>query len=294
MTPCPLPRPLLAVGLALLLTACATPTARVPQETVYAVTERMELIRFKSDRPDVVLERRALSGLAPGESLRGIDYRVARGVLFALADSGRLYTVDTAQARLSPVAAAAPQSWPVNGQVTGFDFNPTVDRIRVVSSSAQNLRLHPETNAVVDGDAAQPGVQPDGALRYVAGDRHAGRTPDIAGVAYTYNKKDEKITTNYAVDRALGALLMQGSAEGTAPVISPNTGQLRTVGLLGTGSLSEAHFDISDVANTALLAARTTTQAQTRLYLLDLASGKARDIGRIGGGERLLGLAIEP
>ena len=285
---------LLASGLSLLLVACATPTAKVPQETVYAVTERMELIRFKSDRPGVVLERRALSGLQAGESLRGIDYRVARGVLFALADSGRLYTVDIAAARLQPVAAAAPQPWPVQGQVVGFDFNPTVDRIRVVSSSGQNLRLHPETNAVIDGNANEPGVQLDGALRYVAGDRHAGRTPDIAGVAYTYNKKDEKITTNYAIDRALGALLMQGTLEGMLPVVSPNTGQLRTVGLLGTGTLSEAHFDISDVANTALLAARPAGQTQTRLYQLDLSSGRASEIGRVGNGERLLGLAIEP
>jgi len=289
-------RPFLALapGLAVLLAACAVPTAQLPQDTVYAVTRQHELVRLKADRPQQLLERRALSGLAPGDSLRGIDYRVARGVLFALADSGRLYTVDTAQARLLPVAAAAPQPWPVLGGVSGFDFNPTVDRIRVVSASAQNLRLHPETNAVVDGDAALPGVQPDGALRYVAGDRHAGRTPDIAGVAYTYNQKNEKITTNYAIDRALGVLLMQGSAEGAAPVVSPNTGLLRTVGLLGTGPLAEAHLDISDIANTALLAARPVGQTQTRLYRLDLASGRATEIGLIGQGEPLAGLAIEP
>ncbi|MDP3701595.1 MAG: DUF4394 domain-containing protein [Hylemonella sp.] len=284
----------LASGLVLLLAACALPTATLPQDTVVAVTRQHELIRFRADRPQQLLERRALSGLAPGDSLRGIDYRVSRGVLFAVADSGRLYTVDTAQARLIPVAAARPQPWPVQGDVSGFDFNPTVDRIRVVSSSAQNLRLHPETNAVVDGDATQPGVQLDGALRYVAGDRHAGRTPEIAGVAYSYNQKNEKITTNYAIDRALGALLLQGSAEGAEPVVSPNTGQLRTVGLLGTGPLAEAHFDISDIANTALLAARPVGQTQTRLYRLDLASGRATEIGLIGPGDPLAGLAIAP
>jgi hypothetical protein len=284
----------LASGLALVLSACAVGRVSVPQETVYAVTRQHELIRFKSDRPGQVLERRSLSGLAPGESLRGIDYRVARGVLFALADSGRLYTIDTAQARLAPVAAAAPVPWPVQGGVTGFDFNPTVDRIRVLSSSGQSLRLHPETNAVVDGNPAQPGLQLDGGLHYVAGDRHAGRTPDVSGVAYTYNRKNEKITTNYVIDRALGALLMQGSAEGAEPVISPNTGQLRTVGLLGTGALAEAHFDISDIANTALLAARLAGQTQTRLYQVDLASGRATEIGLIGQGEPLAGMAIEP
>jgi hypothetical protein len=226
--------------------------------------------------------------------LRGIDYRVARGVLYALAGSGRLYTVDVAQARLMPVTAAAPAPWPVQGDVTGFDFNPTVDRIRVVSSLAQNLRLHPETNAVIDSNPAEPGLQLDGALHYAAGDRHAGRVPDLAGVAYTYNKKNEKITTNYAIDRTLGALLIQGSPEGAEPVVSPNTGQLRTVGLLGTGPLAEAHFDISDIANTALLAARPAGQTQMHLYQVDLVSGRATDLGVIGRGESLAGLAIEP
>lgn len=289
-------RPLLLLvpGLALLLTACALGTARAPQETVYAVTERLELIRLRSDRPAEVLERRALSGLPAGEQLRGIDYRVARGVLYAIADSGRLYTLDTTQARLQPVAPAAPQPWPLQGGVTGFDFNPTVDRIRVVGAGAQNLRLHPETNAVIDGDAANPGVQPDAVLRYAPDDRHAGRRPDVAGVAYTYNKKDEKLTTNYAIDRALGALLMQGSREGAQPVVSPNTGLLRTVGLLGTGPLGEAHFDISDVANTALMAARRVGESTTRLYRIDLESGRATALGVVAQGERLLGLAIEP
>ncbi len=284
----------LASGLALLLAACALPTAPLPKDTVYAVTRQHELIRFKADRPQQLLDRRALAGLAQGDNLRGIDYRVARGVLYALADSGRLYTVDIAQARLVPVAASAPAAWPVQGSVSGFDFNPTVDRIRVVSSSGQSLRLHPETNAVVDGNPTQPGLQLDGGLHYAAGDRHAGRTPDMAGVAYTYNQKNEKITTNYAIDRALGALLMQGSAAGAEPVVSPNTGQLRTVGLLGTGALAEAHFDISDIANTALLAARLAGQTQMRLYQLDLASGRATELGVISQGEPLAGLAIEP
>lgn len=294
MTSSRFPLRALAAGLALLLVACATPPGKPPQEMVHAVTDGLELIRFRSGRPDEILERRALQGLAAGESLRGIDYRVARGVLYALADSGRLYTVDLARAQLVPVAAAAPRPWPVSGQVTGFDFNPTVDRIRVVSSSGQSLRLHPETNAVIDGNAAEPGLQLDGVLHFVAGDRNAARRPDIAGVAYTYNKKDEKVTTNYVIDRALGALLVQGSLEGATPVISPNTGQLRTIGPLGTGPLDEVHFDISDVANAALLAARRAGQPGTRLYLVDLGSGRARDLGIVGRGERLLGLAIEP
>ena len=283
-----------ALKAGVLLAAGALGAVTTWAETVFAVTEKHELIRFNSERPGQVLDRRALTGLASNEQLVAMDFRVARGVLYALADSGRLYTVDTQGARLIAVAPAAPQAWPVVGQITGLDFNPTVDRIRVVTSSGQNMRLHPDTNAVVDADPGQAGLQLDGALQFAADDANVGRTPMVAGVAYTYNKKDEKITTNYAIDRSLGALLMQGSREGVVPSVSPNTGQLRTVGALGTGALAQAHFDISDVANTALVAAKLTMDAPTHLYQIDLERGRARELGVVGTGELLRGLAIEP
>lgn len=283
---------------ALLLTlgGCASqvPEGRAPQATVYAVTADHALIRFSAAQPGVVQSRQPLQGLPAGEQVRGIDFRVARGVLYALTSSGRLYTVNTDTAQLTPVAAAAPSPWPVQGEITGFDFNPTVDRIRVISATGQNLRLHPDTGAVVDAQPDQPGLQLDGALQYVAGDPQAARRPDMAGVAYTYNHRDEKLTTNYVIDRGLGLLVMQGSAEGVQPVVSPNTGQLRTVGPLGLGPLSDVAFDIADVDNTALLAARAPGGGPTRLYRLDLARGQAQWLGVVGQGERLLGLAIAP
>jgi hypothetical protein len=277
------------------LTACASaPAPTVPPLTVFAVSEQMELLRVQASAPQKVLDRRPVSGLAAGERITGIDYRVARGVLYALSDKGRLYTLDTAQARLTPVASAAPANWPVQGSVIDIDFNPTVDRIRVISSTAQSLRLHPETNAVVDSQPEQAGLQIDGALRYVAGDINAGRSPDVAGVAYTYNKTNDKITTNYVIDRATGTLAVMGSLEGVTPVVSPNTGQLKTVGSLGLGPLQSAYFDISDVANTPLVAARKVGDSSTRLYTVDLLTGRAQEIGVIGRGEALVGLAIEP
>src|SRR5574343_549670 len=283
-------------AMVLALAGCATqaPAGHAPQATVYAVTADHALIRFAAGQPGAVLSRQPLQGLPPGEQVRGIDFRVARGVLYALTSSGRLYTVNTDTAQLTPVAAAAPSPWPVQGEITGFDFNPTVDRIRVISATGQNLRLHPDTGAVVDAQPDQPGLQLDGALRYAAGDAQAARRPDMAGVAYTYNHRDEKLTTNYVIDRGLGLLVMQGSAEGAQPVVSPNTGQLRTVGSLGLGPLSDVAFDIADVDNTALLAARAPGGGPTRLYRLDLARGQAQLLGVVGQGERLLGLAIAP
>ena len=132
------------------------------------------------------------------------------------------------------------------------------------------------------------------ALRYAWGDMHAGRTPHIVAAGYTYNQRDDKLTTNYAIDAALGTLVLQGSREGTQPMVSPNTGQLRTVGSLGLGPLEDASFDIADVNNTALLAARTGAHAPTVLYRVDLDTGRARALGVVGDGAPLRGLAIVP
>ncbi len=282
------------LGIGLVGCASLGQDASTPRpETVFAVTENMVLIKFNAGQPHKVLTRQALSGLGPGETLVGMDFRISRGVLFALSNTGKLYTVDTGRAVLTAVSAT-PASLPLKGRQFGMDFNPTVDRIRVVSDAGLNLRLHPDTGAVVDGNPTADGVQPDGALHYAAHDAQAGQTPVLMAAAYTYNKKDDKITTNYAIDAAAGTLVMQGSKEGVTPVVSPNTGQLRTVGPLGTGPLLGASFDISDVSNTALAVVRTAANTRSTLHLLDLNTGKATPLGVVGDGSALVGMAIEP
>lgn len=263
------------------------------RENLVAITTSHELITFQAAQPGRVLERRPVTGLAPGERLVGIDFRVAKGVLYALSQTGRLYTLDIPSGALRPVGAA-PAVLPLTGTAFGVDFNPAADRIRVVSNTGLNLRLHPDTGAAVDGDAAVDGVQPDPSLRYAWGDANARRKPDIAAAAYTYNPNDSKLTTNYAIDRALGVLVMQGSREGAVPAVSPNLGQLRTVGSLGLGPLIDVSFDIADVGNTALVAVRTAADTSTQLHQVNLATGATRPLGTVGDGMPLLGLAIEP
>jgi len=268
---------------ALLAAGCAQPpdAPPPPKARVQAVTDQAELISFDASAPGKVLTRRPLAGLPPGERLVGIDYRVARGVLYALGSDGRLYTLDVATARLQPVAAVPALRLPAGA--VGFDFNPAADRIRVVVDDGSNLRLHPDTGALAATDPA---------LQYAPGDAAQGQAPRLAGAGYTYNKKDEKLTTNYAIDRARGTLVTQGTVEGVAPAVSPNTGRLFTVGALGTGPVDDAAFDIADIDNSALAALRL--KGQTRLYVVDLQTGKARDLGAVAGGRALWGLAIEP
>jgi len=279
------------------LGACSTfappPEGPARKETLLALTDRHELIRVNAGQPRRVLTRLALRGLADGEQLVGIDFRVARGQLYGLSDRGRLFTVDTTTGALHVVAAASVAA-PLAGTRFGFDFNPAADRIRIVSDSGLNLRAHPDTGAAVDADATRPGVQGDGALAYRAGDIHFASAPQIVAAAYTYNTLDEKLTTNYAIDRRLGVLVMQGSKEGATPAVSPNSGQLATVGALGLGPLADATFDIADAVGAAFAAVRTASQPQTRLHLIDLASGRATLIGTVADGAALRGLAIEP
>jgi Domain of unknown function (DUF4394) len=271
---------------ALVLAACAAPWAPsegLPRkETVLAVTANAELIRFHAGRPSRILERRPLVGLPAGDRLVGIDFRVARGLLYALSAAGALYTLDAASGRLTPVGSGAALG--LGAQAVGFDFNPVADRIRVVAADGRNWRLHPDTGALVAADAA---------LRYADGDAAFGARPQLGGAAYSYNPSNDKLTTNYAIDLARGTLVRQGSLEGSVPVVSPNTGALVTIGALGSGTIDDAAFDIADVGNTALAA--LTQGARTRLHWIDLASGRATPIGRIdGGGQALWGLAIEP
>lgn len=292
---------LTALAAATLLAACATtaPVGTAPaetmgppaKETIYAVTAASQLlVQFNAGQPQKTLSSKPLTGFNAGDKLVGIDYRVAKGQLFGLGASGQLYRIDTKTGALTVVGT--PSALPKEGASEwGFDFNPTVDRIRVVNDAGHNLRLHPDTGAVVDGNPNEAGVQHDGRLAYDAADVNAGKTPAVVAAGYTYNKDNDKITTNYALDGRAGALVHQGSKEGVQPPVSPNTGKLYTVGSLGIGSFDRATLDISDVSNAAYAA--VTAGGKSSWYRIDLATGKATRIGSVDAGA-LVGAAIEP
>lgn len=284
------------IALTLLATGCAglPDTGGTPRkEIVRAVTQSHHLVSFNAGQPGRLLSDVALQGLAAGETVLGIDYRVARGELYALGSSGRVFRVDTASGQLTPVGNET-FAQPLNGRQFGFDFNPAADRIRIVSDTRQNLRAHPDTGALVDAATDTPGLQADGTLHYAAGDANEKVAPRLVAAGYTYNKDNEKITTNYAIDAATGALVRQGSIEGVQPVVSPNLGKLYTVGPLGVAGLTDAHFDIADLNNAAFAVLATAKDASAQFYEIDLKTGKATRIGKVGSGEALRGIAIEP
>ncbi len=275
------------------LTAC---TSMVPEsaeraEKAVAVTATNKLLKFNAGSPGRILTTLNITGLQAGETLLGIDYRVAKDQLYALGSTGRLYTVNEDTGAVSMVGV--PFAIKLEGTQFGFDFNPTVDRIRVVSNTGQNLRLHPDTGAVVDSNPALEGVQTDGKLTYAAGDANFGKSPMAVGAAYSYNKADPKITTNFALDAATGALVTQGSREGAMPAVSPNTGQFFTVGSLGM-PFATAAFDIQVLSDVAFAALNSDGGAASRWVTIDLKTGVAKSLGTVGGGEPVVGIALEP
>lgn len=302
---------LAAAPLSLLLSACSympqlSPSlsarpAPPPQEAMapikprehmlFAVTEGNLLVSFNASTPGLLFSKTPLTGLAKGESLVGIDFRVAKGELFGLSTQGRLLRIHLATGAVT--AVGKPQPLP-RGDEFGMDFNPTVDRVRVVSHAGANLRLHPDTGALVDGDPVLAGTQPDQPLTYGPGDLLAGNVPNIVAAAYTYDQVDEKVTTEYAIDARLGYLVIQGSLGTAKPYVSPNTGLLQAVGPLNIDPFDRASLDISDLDNTAYLITTRQGARESRLYEVDLGSGQARLIGAIASDQPIRGMSIEP
>ena len=254
------------------------PPAAMAYAPVYAVTAANQLVLVSADAPSTVLRTTPIVGLAAGELVNGIDFRPATGELYALGSTSRLYVIDPATGAATAIGAA-PLATPLAGSFFGFDFNPTVNRIRVVSDTGANLRLHPTT-----GDIAGTDMN----LAYDSLDAGAGAAPRVVGSAYTASFLGSSRTTLYGIDVNRDALVRQGS-DGGAPT-SPNTGALFTVGALGLDVADVAGFDIAD--RDAAFAALVPAGGAPQLAVINLATGAATSLGALGDGSPIRGLAI--
>lgn len=284
----------LAVALAVAFTevACGTsPDQAAPRDTVLAVTTSGHLIRFRAGTPDKLLWRKTLTGLQPGETVLGIGMRATERRLYAVGSTSRLYRINVLTGTATPWGE--PFTVPLTGTYFGVHFDPIGDRLRILSDTGQNLRVNPETGAVVDSDPSVTGVQIDGPLAYATGDPSEEMRPVVVAAACAPHASDGKLTTTFALDAAAGALVTLGNRPGKVPALPPEAGHLFTVGDLGTGPFLHAALDIS--ATGAAYAALTLADAaESRWMAVDLTNGAARLIGPIGGGEPVVGMAIEP
>ena len=248
--------------------------------TVYALTATNNLVSFNMLTPGTILRTVAITGLAQGETLTGIDFRPRNNQLYAISSQNRIYTINTSTGATTAISPAA-FTPPLTGTAFGVDFNPVPDRIRVVSDADQNLRLNPDTGAVAATDTT---------LAYAAGDPNAAVNPNIVGAGYTNNFNGATTTTLYVIDSNLDILARQGSLGG-APV-SPNSGQLFTIGSLGVNTTDQVGLDIIAPADMALASLTTQGATTSALYSINLATGNATLIGEIGGGQIIRDIAV--
>jgi hypothetical protein len=154
-----------------------------PDVMFTALTGDNRIAKFEARNLDAPVEIMDIMGLPSSEMILSIDYRPATGQLYALGSSSRLYLIN----ENSGVATALGTSSftpAIVGENASIDFNPTVDRIRLVTESGQNLRLHPELGTVVFTD----------------GSINGGMNPRIGAVAYTNSMAGASTTMLYDID----------------------------------------------------------------------------------------------
>ena len=251
-------------------------------DVIYGLTTSNSLVSFNSANPLSVSSPVAIGGLQSGETLLGIDFRPANSQLYGLGSSGRLYVINTGSGAAAQVGSGT-FAVPLTGQRFGFNFNPQVDRIRVTSDSGQNLRLHPDLGSVVDGNTGLAGVQGDTNLAFVAGDANFGVAPRVVASSYTNNRAGTTSTTMFNIDGRDMLLVRQGSAAGTTPLVSPNLGNLTTIGSLLVDPTAPVGFDIASSDGTAFLSLNIDGFPNSSLYTINLTTGAASFVSAIDG-----------
>lgn len=234
-------------------------------ETIYGLTNLQQLVTFDSITRSVTSTQSLTGFSVGGELLLSIDVRPATGQLYGLSSTNQLYVITPSTGARSAVGSPLT----LTGNLKSIDFNPTVDRIRVLSSAGNNLRVNP-----VDGVPLT-----DTNLAFAGGDSNAGDTPAVVNGAYTNSFAGATTTTLYDLDAGNDALLTQNP---------PNNGTLNTIGSVGFDLASSSGFtgfDISGATGIAYLVGNNLTGGLTAntLYTVNLGTGAASAAGPVSG-----------
>jgi len=222
------------------------------------------LVGLTADNKLVKIDTTAMTSapataITGADKVVGIDVRPADGKLYGLTATGQIVVIDHMTAKATPGSMLSEKT--TLGARPIVDFNPAADRLRVITGDGTSLRINVDTGATTV----------DKPLNYDTADTHAAKKPAVAAGAYTNSTKGAKATELFNVDGGTGVLVLQNP---------PNDGVLKTRGAVGVPSLADAAMDIDNEAegkNTAYLMAGGT------LYTIDLATGKATQVGAIKG-----------
>jgi len=250
-----------------------------PEGITFYALEGNRLDKFSTSNPETVISSANITGLQAGEKILGIDFRPATGQLYGLGSNSRLYTINpstgvaTFVAALTTVPMGSTTAVPLSleGTSFGFDFNPVVDRIRIVSNTGQNLRANPITGlTLVDGR-----INPQPA--------------SVNGVAYDNNDNDPATgTALYALD-----ILTDQEFE----INPPNNGTLVEPLDIKLKIEGDGGFDIAprnaNVTTDIGLAIYEVNKKST-LFRIDVETGETKILAKYDKGVMYSALAISP
>jgi hypothetical protein len=234
-----------------------------PDRMLVATTSQNQLISFNARNPGRIRDILAITGLPAGVTLRGIDFRPATGDLYGVGSDSVVY-------RINPWTGIAVAEGPafapaLRGTAFGVDFNPTVDKIRVVSDDRQNLRLNVDEGTLLSDDKPlNPGM------------------PMVVAAGYensSFSATRPTVTTLRVVDAASDQLFKQ---------TPPNDGTLVEGKYLGIDVQKNAGFDIAGEDNMGFLSNALPRSQGTGLYTVDVLTGDTKLLGRIGNSKRLV------
>jgi hypothetical protein len=269
------------LGIATLLFAALAAAPAQASETAYvwdSLALNLQIVALDAKGTRLTPAPLTVSGFAAGDAINALDVRPADGKLYALTvntadnpDTMELYRIDVGDASATAVSMGPSPTFTPTG-VLSMDFNPVVDRLRVISSTGQNFRMVPATGAMIDSDPGAAGEQPDANVAYAVGDANNGTAPAVVGVGYTNSFAGATKTTLFGIDLSPRRLIRVGGVDG---VPSPNGGELTTIGNTGLAAGLTDGLDVSAATN-ALYYLRTGFFAST-VFTIDAATGAVTD-----------------
>jgi len=203
-------------------------------------------------------------------NLVGIDFRPADKRLYALTDTGTLYTIALGATNLGAVTKVSALTPRFDaGYQSLMDFNPVVDAIRLIGSDTSNYAVVKDANGVLNTTAVQT------SLTYPAPDVNAGKAPHVACGSYTNNVAGATVTLFYGIDYGFDTFVFipPATAGGSS---ATGGGQLQTIGNLVTPTGARINFaPTTDIDVTTVNGVNTIYGVSGRsLFSIDMAQIK--------------------
>ncbi len=228
------------------------------------------LVRWFSNNPQQLTGVKPVSGLEPDEKIQGAGFDPETNTFIAITNLGQVVKInsETGQATLITRISSS-----LIRDKIAFDYDPATKKVRIINKQGSNIEIVLSEIPVLDFGSP---------VSYDTDDINNGKTPTVAGLAR--NQIPGVIDTRFfAIDSALDLLTL---------IEDPASGKMKTIGNLGVNTSDCTGFDIAENTNFAFASLVREGETASRLYEIDLETGKATETGMIGSGLEISSITI--